>query len=180
MRGLLKNIPLRATLETIALALLGFTGIFALHGARADAMRGKAAQDSTIQLAIGASFADKQSIAPDELIELTANRPLAQGEGRLAVVVGATDLTDLFIVSAQSLKYGAGKSFPLPMGETELTVYLVAPNDDWRDLARFPLRVGANAEAKTENAEAKPEDPEAKTETQPATDASAQQEPTLE
>jgi hypothetical protein len=124
---------------------------------------------------VQAGFADKQSIAPDEPIELTIDRPLATGEGRLAVLIGATDMSDLFVVSARGLKYDAGKSFPLPLGATELTVYLVQPNDEWKELARFPLRVGENAEAKPENAEAIPAPPEAKTESQPASGESAQQ-----
>src|SRR4029450_3175424 len=132
---------------------------------------------------VEAGFANKRSIAPDEPIELTVNRPLARGEGRLAVVVGAFDLTDLFVLAAQSLKYSVGKSFPLQVGATELTVYLVAPNDDWREVARFPLRVGAsaaNAATKPENAGAKPGEPEAEPETQPANGASAKQEPAPE
>jgi len=188
MRGFLKNIFTRTTIESVTLALLGFTGLLASHDARAGAKQGTAAQDSSIRLTVRADFASKQSIAPDEAIELTLNRPLALGEGRLAVIVGAADLTDLFAVSAQSLKYGV-KPFPLPLGETELTVYLVATNDEWKELARFPLRVSekaspgnaepnaAKAEAKAENAEAKAEDPEAKVEAQPTTEASAKQEP---
>ncbi len=183
MRGFLKNIFIRKTLGAIGLALLAGAGFLASRDARAD---GSVAQDSNSQLAVAASFADKQSISPDEPIELTINRQLAQGEGRLAVVIGATDMTDLFTVSAQNLKYGAGKSFPLPLGETALAVYLVAPDGDWKELARFPLRVGEtagaetkpeNAETKPENAEAKTEEAEAKTESQSTTGADANGQP---
>ena len=198
MRGFL-NIPhKRAAGSPVASVLLGLTAAFAVAMSTANAAVRSSGQESNIQaLTVQAGFADKQSIAPDEPIELTVNRQLAQGEGRLAVVVGATDLTDLFVLSARSLKYSSGKSFPLPLGATELAVYLVAPSNDWRELARFPLRVGdgpAGGEAKPENAEAKPENAEAKseeteaktenaeakTESQPATGASAQQEPAPE
>src|SRR5262245_25357834 len=184
MRGFL-NIPhKRAAGRPGAMVLLGLAAAFAAAWAAANAATRSSGQEAIAQaLTVQAGFADRQSIGPNEPIELTINRPIAQGEGRLAVMVGASDLTDLFMVSAQSLKYGAGKSFPLPLGATELAVYLVAPNDDWRELARFPLRVGdsgADAGAKTENAEAKAGEPETKTESQPATDASAQKEPAPE
>jgi hypothetical protein len=180
MRGLL-NIPhRRAAVRPDAPVLLGLAAIaLALSGA-ITAIGSSTQESNTQSLIVQAGFADKKSTAPDAPIELTLNRPLAQGEGRLAVVLGATDLTDLFAVSAQSLKYDVGKSFPLPVGPTGLIVYLVAPNDDWKELARFPLRVGddaTNAESKTENADAKDEAPDAKAESQPGADASAQQEP---
>src|SRR5262245_59296005 len=166
MRGFL-NIPLkRAVGRPGALVLLGLAAAFAVALPNANAaVRSSGLESDTQALTVQASFADKQSIAPDEPIELTIDRSLEAVEGRLAVVVGATDLTDLFVPSARSLKYGAGKSFPLPLGATELAVYLVAPNNDWRELARFPLRVGdgpANGEAKPETAEARPENAEAK------------------
>jgi hypothetical protein len=181
MRGFLNIPPKRANVRLGALVLLGLMAAFALVLPRANAAIASSGQEPNTQsLTVQAGFADKQSTAPDAPIELTLNRPLAQGEGRLAVVLGATDLTDLFAVSAQNLKYDVGKSFPLPVGPTELIVYLVAPNDDWKELARFPLRVGYNAtndDAKNEGAEANAEGPEPKTESQPGADASPQQEP---
>ncbi len=178
MRGFL-NIPLkRSAVRPSALVLLGLTAGLAAALANTSAAVRSSGQESNMQtLTVLASFADKQSIAPDEPIELTIDRPLAQGEGRLAVLLGATDMTDLFVASARSLKYDVGKSFPLPLGATELTVYIVQPSNDWKELARFPLRVGENATNGTESAQAKTEEPEAKTESQPATDASSQQEP---
>jgi len=184
MRGFL-NIPhKRAAGRPGAMVLLGLAAAFAVASSDANAATRSSGQESNAQaLTVQAGFADRQSIGPNESIELTINRPLARDEGHLAIVVGASDLTDLFVVSAQSMKYGAGKSFPLPLGATELAVYLVAPNDDWKELARFPLRVGANAanaEAKIDNAEAKAGEPEAKTESQSATDTIAKQEPAPE
>ena len=191
MRGFLNAIFERAAGELrapIMLALLGSIAMFVwgvLNVSAAVKLSGQepAAQSLTVQ----AGFVDKQSIAPDDPIELTINRPLTRVEGRLAVVVGAADLTDLFSFSAQTLRYNVGKSFPLPLGETDLTVYLVAPNDDWKELARFPLRVGetpplvaANPEAKTTNAEATAEESEAKAGSQSVTDASAKEAPTPE
>lgn len=130
MRGFLKNVFGRAAVCVAA----GLMTALALTYFRASAR--EQVQDLTVQ----ASFADKQSIAPGEQIELTLSRELAPNEGRLAVVISATDLSDLFLVSAKSLKYGA--MLPLPLGESEVEIYLVAPGGEWKELARFPLRVG--------------------------------------
>jgi hypothetical protein len=162
--------PFILPLALIAVTATGFAH-FALALTNVKAAFRSSGQESRAQApGVQASFADKQSIAPDETFELTIDRPLAAGAGRLAVLVGATDMTDLFVVSAQSLKYDAGKSFPLPLGATELTVYLVPPNNDWKEVARFPLRVGENSADGTDGVQAK-------TESQPTTDASAQQQP---
>ncbi len=185
MRGFFNISLKRAAGGLLTLVLLGLAAAFATDKANANAaVRSSGQEPNTQALTVQAGFADKQSIAPDEPIELTIDRPLAQGEGRLAVLIGATDVTDLLVASAQSLKYEAGKSFPLPLGATDLTVYLVTPNNDWKEVARFPLRVGENAtdgtgsaQAKIEEPEAKAGEPETKTDSQPAIGASAQQEP---
>src|SRR5215475_2627549 len=178
MRGFLKIILKRASASLGALTLIGLSAWTLLN---ADAAAKSSGQESNTQaLTVQAGFSDKQSIAPDEPIELIINRPLAQNEGRLAIVVGATDLTDLFAVSAQNLKYGVGKSFPLSLGETELTVYLVAPNGDWREVARFPLRVGETTAPVAASTESKTGENDAKVESQSVTDASAKEEPSPE
>ncbi|MGE0129927.1 MAG: hypothetical protein AB7U82_17735 [Blastocatellales bacterium] len=139
MRGFLKLTIKRAG-RPGALILSGVAVLFAwaLLGVNAEVRQEPGAQALTVQ----ASFADKQSVAPDEPIELTLSRELAPGEGRLAVLIGATDLTDLFLVSTKSLRYGA-RTLRLPVGETEVEVYLAALNGEWKELARFTLRVGA-------------------------------------
>jgi hypothetical protein len=175
MRGFFNLPPDRAAVRPGALVLLGLTAALASAAFNASAALKPSGQEPyTRALTVRASFADKQPIAPDEPIELTIDRPLAEGEGRLAVLIGATDTTDLFVISARSLKYDIGKSFPLPLGATELTVYLVPLNNDWKEIARFPMRVGENAANEAEGAQAKIDEPETKTESQPATDASAQ------
>jgi len=134
MRGFLKNVFERASLAPAARAAVILVVALALTGFRASASQQP--QDLSVQ----ASFADKQSIAPDEPVELALSRELAPNEGRLAVLVGATDLTGLFQASARSLRYSVS-ALPLPVGETEVEVYLVAPNGEWKELARFALRV---------------------------------------
>src|SRR5262249_13201640 len=118
------------------------------------------------ELAVRASFVGKDSVTPDEPVELTLNRPLAEAEGRIAVMVGATDLTGLFAAQGLSLKYISG-ALPLPAGETEMTVYVVTPDDEWREIARFPLRVVARR-APQQNATTAPAAETAQASTEPA------------
>ncbi|HWP43210.1 MAG TPA: hypothetical protein VNO14_08255, partial [Blastocatellia bacterium] len=92
------------------------------------------------ELTVSASFQDKQ-VAADEPIEFRLNRPLGRDEGTLAIIIGQSDLTGLFAVLERGLRYDA-KALPLPSGESEVTVYLVSPGNEWREVARFTLRVG--------------------------------------
>ncbi len=132
MRGFLKQMFLglvpMLTLSLLALWALKFN---------VSAHSRQAGQELTIK----ASFADK-TITPEEPIALTLSRALTPTEGRLAIVIGATDLTNLFTVNGTTLQY-VPRPLPLPTGATEVTVYLVSPNDDWKELARFTLAVAA-------------------------------------
>jgi hypothetical protein len=104
------------------------------------------ARAATQELTITAGFAGRESIASDEPIELTLSRRLSPADGRLAVLLGATDLTSLFIAQGLDLKYGPG-ALPLPTGENELIIYLIMANNEWREVTRFPLRVVAQTVA---------------------------------
>jgi len=99
-----------------------------------------AAQPPGRELTVTASFAERSSVTRHEPIALHLNRPLQPEEGKLAVLVGATDVTNLFTATAEALSY-APDALPLPTGDTELTVYLVSSHNEWREIARFPLRV---------------------------------------
>ncbi len=138
MRGSLKKLvagislaPAFALCLVMALSLTQFSFSASAHRS----------QDLTVQ----ASF-DGKTVSPDEAIELTLNRQPSIGEGRIAVVVGTTDLTDLFAAAENTLKYSP-RPFPLPDGENELTVYLVTPNGEWKVVAGFKLKVSAKPEA---------------------------------
>ncbi len=91
-------------------------------------------------LTVSASFTDKQAVAPLEAIQLSLGRPVRPDEGRLAVFIGETDVTVLFAASETELSYSP-KALPLPAGETRVTVYVVSPENEWRQIAQFPLRV---------------------------------------
>jgi hypothetical protein len=72
--------------------------------------------------------------------ELRLDRALTPEEGRLAVLIDRTDWTGLFRAAPGGLTYSPG-AVPLPRGEREMTIYLVSPANEWRELAKVPLRV---------------------------------------
>ncbi len=115
------------------------------------------AQDA---LTVTPSFAGKESVAPTELLEFKLSRALK--DEKLAVVIGTTDVTNLLTSGADSVRY-LPTPFALPAGDTEVTVYLVTKDDEWKELARFPLRIvaaAASQPAVTDNAtQAEPEIP---------------------
>jgi len=141
MRGFLKTILARLSLVTAIVLCVAAALLLTGYSRSASANR---FQDLTVQ----AGF-DGKTVTPEEAIELTLNRPVSPAEGRIAVVVGSTDLTDLFVVEGASLKYSP-RPFPLPAGENDLTVYLVAPGGEWKPVASFKLKVGVKAETVAE------------------------------
>ncbi len=108
------------------------------------------------ELTVTASFSG-QPVNPGTPLEWKLSRPLAPNEGRPAVLLGATDVTSLMLIGSQTLRYEP-RAVPLPSGETPVTIYLVTANDEWRELARFALRVvsapAANAPSAAPNAPA--------------------------
>lgn len=93
------------------------------------------AQDA---VTITPSFAGKEFIAPTELLEFKFSRALKQE--KIAVVIGQTDVTNLLTSNADSVRY-LPTPFALPVGDTEVTVYLITNGDEWKEVARFPIRV---------------------------------------
>jgi hypothetical protein len=73
-------------------------------------------------------------------IEIALSRPATPAEGRLAVVLGKTDLTDLFEPSEKGLRY-RGKLKPLPTGTQEIVVFLVTPANEWKEIAKLTLKI---------------------------------------
>ena len=89
-------------------------------------------------LQITAGFGDEW-LSYNQSIKLNLSRPLQPSEGRLAVFIGDTDMTDLFEITDDTLVYDPSV-VSLPFGESELTIYLVTPDQQWQEIARFPLR----------------------------------------
>jgi hypothetical protein len=79
-------------------------------------------------------------------IALNLSRPLRTPEGRLAVLIGQTDFTNLFIPSGNSLNY-LPRILPLPAGESTVRVFLVSTSNEWREHTQLTLRVKAPAPA---------------------------------
>ncbi|MEW6210660.1 MAG: hypothetical protein AB1631_20010 [Acidobacteriota bacterium] len=90
-------------------------------------------------LTVTASFADR-TIPPGEQITLNLSRALHPSEGKIAVLIGVTDMTALFALSPDALVYTP--QIPLPAGESAVAVYLVAGDNNWREIARFTLSIG--------------------------------------
>lgn len=130
-----------------------------MAGASIGWMRGVLAQDAgpsaKAPLVITAGFTVDQPLAADSIVEFHLNRPLINNEGRLVLLVGQLDVTGLCAVSETALRYEP-KLLRLPTGESLLTVYLAPPAGEWREVARFTMRV-ADATGTTDVAKAKSE-----------------------
>lgn len=112
---------------------------------------------------ITSNFAEKE-LASNDKIELNLSRELSAGEGRFAIFLNETDVTTLFTFEPMALNY-TPRILPLPVGDGKLTVYLVQPNDEWKTLAEFSLKVKSptNGETTAQNAETSPEEKSEKT-----------------
>lgn len=91
-------------------------------------------------LRISANFNAGQPVSPKVRLELHTSRPLSVTEGRLAIVIGDMDVTSLCAISGSEIIYNP-RPFPLPLGQTSVIVYLVSPENEWREIARLPLLV---------------------------------------
>jgi len=110
-----------------------FTYLFLLAGFVGQSFTASA------DLTVSSNFS-QHSIPPDQDIELYLNRPLISPEQKIAVVIGNTDVTSLFKLTEQRLKYDVTR-WPLPVGESSVVVYVIGQNSEWRELNRFLLRV---------------------------------------
>ncbi len=91
------------------------------------------------ELVVMANFTD-QEVPADFALTLSLSRPLPVTEGRLAVLIGQTDFTNLFTPTGSSLSY-LPRLIPLPAGESPVRIFLVSPSNEWRELTQLTLRV---------------------------------------
>jgi hypothetical protein len=98
---------------------------------------GSAPADSLTLFVTGA-FSDGW-VRSDSAIVLTLSRSLIPSDGRLAILIGANDVTALFEGTGTSLRYRA-RSLRLPPGQSEVTVYSVR-GSEWTQLASLPIRI---------------------------------------
>ncbi|MCI0416211.1 hypothetical protein L0222_25840 [bacterium] len=92
------------------------------------------------EISLTANFLAKGWISRNETLELQMSRPLNPSDGRLAVFIGTTDMTNLFETNGTSLKY-IPQILPLPAGEKEVIVYRVTSEQQWIEVGRFPIKV---------------------------------------
>jgi hypothetical protein len=75
----------------------------------------------------------------DAMLRFTLSRPMTAADGRLAVIVGRTDLTALADMSGARVRLPL-RGERLPAGDLDVLAYLVSPEGDWREVGRFPLK----------------------------------------
>jgi len=117
----------------------------AITSPAAERGSGASAQEPAQELVVTANFTD-QEVDASFAIALNLSRPLQASEGRLAVLIGQMDFTNLFIPSGNSLNY-LPRILPLPAGESPVRVFLVSTSDEWRELTQLTLRVKTPAPA---------------------------------
>jgi hypothetical protein len=93
-------------------------------------------------LAVTVNVTEEASISRYAPLVVTPNRPLTADDGRLAIFLGATDLTAMFVSVGNALRY-TPEVIVLPSGPTELIVYHVPPDSGatWAELERVPVHV---------------------------------------
>lgn len=127
------------------------------------------AQEVAQTLTATVNFKSDVALSPDTAIEISLNRTLSANE-RVAVTIGETDLTVLFTPTENRLVYDA-KLMPLPIGESSVTIYLIA-SGNWKEIAKFPLNVAEAKEEKSKTEDQKPKADEIAAGDKPKTDES--------
>lgn len=114
-----------------------------------------------------ASFTGDEAVTPDTPIRVSLSRALAANE-KVAVIIGETDVTGLFGNIKNEFVYDA-KLLPIPVGKSELKVYVVTNAGQWKEISRLPLLVREAAPPTPATAAETPADVPVK----PNTDAAA-------
>jgi hypothetical protein len=115
----------------------------------AQAAEGKLSEASQTapsqELKVTSNLTD-QEVEPTFALTFTPSRSLPAVEGRLAVLIGQMDISNLLTPTGDSLSY-LPRILPLPAGESLIKVFLVTPSNEWRELTQLTLRVKAPAPA---------------------------------
>ena len=91
-------------------------------------------------LAVIAGWDEQAFVSRKARVLIKMSRPLLPEDGRLAVVVGTLDVSNLTRTVLGGLAYGPGAP-PLPSGEHEVVVFRVSGDGGWTEIARLKLRV---------------------------------------
>ncbi len=103
------------------------------------AVRSAMVAQSQTPLEIQFNVTDQQLVEQDQEIVLDLNRLPEVEEGRLAILIGDVDLTDLFSAQGTTFTYRPD-SIPYPSGSQDMVVYLVTATGDWTRLSQVSLR----------------------------------------
>jgi hypothetical protein len=87
-----------------------------------------------------------QEVESTFVLTFTPSRPLQFTEGRLAILIGEMDISNLLTPTGDGLSYFP-RILPLPAGESRVRVFLVSLSDEWRELEQLTLRVKGAAPA---------------------------------
>jgi hypothetical protein len=98
------------------------------------------------ELVVTSNLTD-QEVEPTFALTFTLSRRLSSAEGRLAVLIGQMDISNLLTPDgdSDSLSY-LPRILPLPAGESPVKVFLVTPSDEWREITQLTLRVKTPAQ----------------------------------
>ncbi len=88
---------------------------------------------------ISAEFNSEDYLGAQAGFTLTIDAALTADE-RLAIFLGDTDLSHLFVIGSDGTYHYPAQTLPLPAGQHDLVVYRVSAAD-WQELERLPLNV---------------------------------------
>lgn len=97
----------------------------------------------TTPMVAAAQWATDRFAGNRTTLAFALSRPLSAGE-RLALIVGTTDVSATVRVNGTRAEY-VPAALPLPAGESEALVYVVAADGRWREAGRAVLRVRTRA-----------------------------------
>jgi hypothetical protein len=118
--------------KTTPILALSVLVIFIIAGTQAGA--------DLDDLTVAASFSPDKPVSPRQELTFSLNRPLVDSEARIAVVIGRADVSGLLVKRDNALVY-TPRVLPLPEGDSQVAVYLVTVENDWKEIAEFTLRV---------------------------------------
>jgi hypothetical protein len=125
----------RIQVSLFALALAA--GAAPAAWAQPNALNG--ANGATAAITATSTLPSDKWIPARHSLDITLSRTPAAGEGRIAVMVGTTDISDLVEITGSTVRYTS--RLPLPAGESQVAAYVVTPANEWQEIARFPVRI---------------------------------------
>src|SRR5262249_40553906 len=87
------------------------------------------------ELTITSNLTD-QEVEPTFMLTFTLSRLLPATEGRLAILIGQTDISSLVTPTGNNLSY-LPRILPLPPGASTIKIFLVSPSNEWRDFRNW-------------------------------------------